>query len=79
MLKKISIVLVAAFGVLLALPTLWPNSVRFLPAMFHPISLGLDLKGGAQLLLSVDTDAMMKERANGLYESVRGAMLNREK
>ncbi|MDR1071391.1 MAG: protein translocase subunit SecD, partial [Rickettsiales bacterium] len=71
--------LVAAFGVLLALPTLWQGSVRFLPSMFHPISLGLDLKGGAQLLLSVDTDAMMKERANGLYESVRGAMLNREK
>jgi preprotein translocase subunit SecD len=79
MLKKISILFIAAFGVLLALPTLWRGSARFLPAMFHPIGLGLDLKGGAQLLLAVDIDTMMKEKANGLYEAARGALLNRDK
>ncbi|MDR3208634.1 MAG: protein translocase subunit SecD [Rickettsiales bacterium] len=79
MLKKMSIIFVAVFGILLALPTVWLGSTRFLPPMFHPISLGLDLKGGAQLLLAVDTDAMMRERANGLYETVRGAMMNRDK
>jgi preprotein translocase subunit SecD len=77
MLKKISIIIVTLFGVLFALPTIWPTTTKYLP--FSPINLGLDLKGGAQLLLSVDTDTILKEKANGLYEEVRNAMLDREK
>lgn len=79
MLKKISIIFIAAFGVLLALPTIWSGSMRFLPSWFHPVSLGLDLKGGAQLLLAVDSDAMFREKSNGLHETVRTAMMDREK
>jgi preprotein translocase subunit SecD len=79
MFKKIAIAFVAVVGVLMAFPTIWPSSTAFLPSMFRPISLGLDLKGGAQLLLAVDTDAMFREKSAGLYEAVRGAMLNREK
>ena len=79
MFKKIAIVLVAAVGVLMAVPTIWSGAGSFLPRAFRPISLGLDLKGGAQLLLAVDTDAMFREKSAGLYEAVRSAMLNREK
>ncbi|MDR2268702.1 MAG: protein translocase subunit SecD [Rickettsiales bacterium] len=79
MLKKISIIFVAVFGVLLALPTVWSGSMRFLPSWFHPVSLGLDLKGGAQLLLAVDSDAMFREKSNSLYETIRGTLLDREK
>jgi len=74
MLKKIGIILVAVIGVLLAVPTLVPDA-----GFFHPIALGLDLKGGAQLLLAVDADSMFKDRANGLYETARTALMNRDK
>lgn len=79
MLKKITIVIVAIVGVLMAFPTIWPGASTFLPSAFNPVSLGLDLKGGAQLLLAVDVDAMFKERSAVLYESVRSAMLNRDR
>ena len=61
MLKRIVITLVAVFGVLLAVPTIFPSSAKYFPSWIQPISLGLDLKGGAQLLLEVDTDTMMRE------------------
>ncbi|MDR2769825.1 MAG: protein translocase subunit SecD, partial [Rickettsiales bacterium] len=75
--KKILTLAVAAFGVAMAMPTILPKTAGYMPAA--PISLGLDLRGGAQLLLAVDVDAMMKEKGASLYDSVRGAMLNREK
>jgi preprotein translocase subunit SecD len=77
MLKKISIVLVTMLGLLAAVPTIWTPVEKYLP--FHSINLGLDLKGGAQLLLSVDTDAIIKEKSASLYEEVRSSMLDREK
>jgi len=77
MLKKISILLVAFLGVLMAVPTLYQKGEKFLP--FHPLSMGLDLKGGAQILLAVDTDTLFKEKANAVYDGVRSALINREK
>jgi len=79
MLKKLAIVFVALFGVLLAVPTMFPKTTRYLPSWMHPISLGLDLKGGAQLLLEVDTDTMLREKNAQLYEEVRSAMIDRNK
>ena len=63
MLKKLAIVFVALFGVLLAVPTMFPGVARHFPSWMHPISLGLDLKGGAQLLLEVDTNTMFQEKS----------------
>ena len=63
MFKKLAIVFVALFGVLLAVPTMFPGTSRYLPSWMHPISLGLDLKGGAQLLLEVDTNTMFQEKS----------------
>ncbi len=79
MFKKLAIIFVAIFGVLLSVPTIFPNSGKFFPSWIHPISLGLDLKGGAQLLLEVDTDTMFKEKSVQLYDSARSALINRDK
>ena len=77
MLKKLAIIFVAVFGVLLALPTINPNLPH--PSWIQPIQLGLDLKGGAQLLLEVDTNTMMREKTVQLYEDVRSSLMNRDK
>ena len=79
MLKKLLIVFVAIFGVLLSVPTMVPNAAKYFPSFMHPISLGLDLKGGAQLLLEVDTKTMFDEKSVQLYDEVRSAMIDRSK
>lgn len=79
MLKKLLVVFVAVFGVLLAVPTMVPGASKYFPSWMHPISLGLDLKGGAQLLLEVDTTTMFQEKSVQLYDEVRSAMIDRSK
>lgn len=79
MLKKLLVVFVAVFGVLLAVPTMVPGASKYFPSWMHPISLGLDLKGGAQLLLEVDTATMFQEKSVQLYDEVRSAMIDRSK
>jgi len=79
MLKKLLIVFVAIFGVLLSVPTMVPGAAKYFPSWMHPISLGLDLKGGAQLLLEVDTKTMFDEKSVQLYDEVRSALIDRAK
>ncbi|MDR1361480.1 MAG: protein translocase subunit SecD [Rickettsiales bacterium] len=79
MLKKLVIVFVAVFGVLLAVPTMWSGGAKYFPSWVSPISLGLDLKGGAQLLLEVDTEQMFREKTTQLYDGARNALINRDK
>jgi len=79
MLKRFVIIFVALFGCLLAVPTLFSGTARHFPSWIGPISLGLDLKGGAQLLLEVNTDVMFAEKANQLYDGARTALINRDK
>ncbi|MBO4583256.1 MAG: protein translocase subunit SecD [Alphaproteobacteria bacterium] len=79
MFKKLLIVFIAIFGVLLSVPTMVPGAAKYLPSWMHPISLGLDLKGGAQLLLEVDTKTMLEEKSVQLYDEVRSAMIDRSK
>ena len=79
MLKKLLVIFVAVFGVLMAVPTMVPNAAKYFPSWMHPISLGLDLKGGAQLLLEVDTTTMLREKSEQLYDEVRSAMIDRSK
>ncbi len=47
----------------------WPSWVPTKQA-----NLGLDLQGGAHLLLEVDVAAVTKERLEGLLDEVRNAM-----
>ena len=79
MFKKLAIILISLFGVLLAIPTISPKLAPYFPSWIKPIPLGLDLKGGAQLLLEVDTNVMIKEKAAQLYDEVRSAMIDRNK
>ncbi|MDW2995197.1 MAG: protein translocase subunit SecD [Alphaproteobacteria bacterium] len=79
MFKKLAVIFVAAFCVLLAVPTISPKLAPYFPSWIQPVSLGLDLKGGAQLLLEVDTDTMFKEKNEQLYEETRSALIDRNK
>ena len=79
MFKKLAIIFVAVFCVLLAVPTMMPGAAKYFPSWIRPIPLGLDLKGGAQLLLEVDTDTMMREKSAQLYEETRSALTDRDK
>lgn len=79
MFKKLAIVFIAMFGVLLAVPTIAPKLAPYFPSWIQPIPLGLDLKGGAQLLLEVDTNVMLKEKTAQLYDEARSALIDRNK
>lgn len=79
MFKKLAIIFVAVFGVLLAVPTMSPKLAPYFPSWIQPIPLGLDLKGGAQLLLEVDTDTMFREKSAQLYDEVRSSLIDRDK
>ena len=79
MFKKLAIIFVAVFGVLLAVPTMSPKLAPYFPSWIKPIPLGLDLKGGAQLLLEVDTTTMFQEKAAQLYDETRSALIDRDK
>lgn len=69
--KSILIWVVCALGVILSLPNFvkpgtlpdWLYTPRF--------NLGLDLQGGAYLLLQVDLDSLVKERLDGTIDAVR--------
>ena len=79
MFKKLAIIFVAVFGVLLAVPTMIPSLAPYFPSWSQPIQLGLDLKGGAQLLLEVDTNTMMRDKTAQLYEDARSALIDRDR
>lgn len=75
--KIILITAVIVFGVLYSMPNLvgkdgreWmANNLSFLPN--KSINLGLDLQGGAHILLDVDMDTVYAEHMEGLAESLR--------
>ena len=79
MFKKLAVIFIALFGVLLAVPTISPKLAPYFPGWIKPIPLGLDLKGGAQLLLEVDTQTMLKDKAAQLYDDARSALIDRDK
>ncbi|MDR2099104.1 MAG: protein translocase subunit SecD [Rickettsiales bacterium] len=72
--KLFTVLAVLAASIILALPTFLPIERRMrLPAFMrdNEISLGLDLKGGAYILLEADTDAVVRERYSILKDTVR--------
>jgi preprotein translocase subunit SecD len=73
--KTFLILGICFFGVVFASPNLLTHEQRsHLPEWMRPLSLGLDLQGGSQLLLEVDTQAGLKDQLNTLVDSVRGAL-----
>ena len=79
MFKKLAILFVAIFGVLLVVPTISPSASKYFPSWIKPVPLGLDLKGGAQLLLEVDTATMFNDKNAQLYDDVRTALIDRNR
>ncbi len=74
--KKILIAFVCAFGVIYALPNFMPSTFKDLPswAPSKTVNLGLDLQGGAHLLMQVETEAVIQERLQATEETVRGEL-----
>lgn len=76
--KKISVLIVCVLAFLYTMPNLagadtrqWlsANMPSWLPN--KTINLGLDLQGGAHLLLEVDVDTVLKERADDILQTAR--------
>ena len=74
--KTASIIGVLLIGILLAVPSLMPESTaKQLHLGFAPrINLGLDLAGGSHILLEADTADVAKTRLSNMEDSVRLAM-----
>jgi protein-export membrane protein SecD len=69
--ERVMIVLaVCLVGIFFAVPNFMPSSVK-LPSWWQPVSLGLDLRGGSNLLLQVDIDEVLRERMSTLEDSAR--------
>ncbi|MBM3523204.1 MAG: protein translocase subunit SecD [Alphaproteobacteria bacterium] len=63
---------VCALGVLLSIPAFLPRETLGLPGWFpwRHVGLGLDLRGGAYLLLEVDMQAVVRDRLTRIREDV---------
>ena len=64
--------LIALLGVLLVLPN-FPTARQWFPSFLpaKPITLGLDLQGGAFFRLEVDTSNVLKDYYDGIYDVAR--------
>ncbi len=74
--KVISIVLGTLLAVLIVIPSLLPPDTkasleRSMPLAVRTIVLGLDLQGGAHLLLEVDSASVTKTQVDSLRDDVR--------
>jgi protein-export membrane protein SecD len=72
--KIIAIVAVCLAGILLTLPNFFPREkLQGLPAWVpvKQMTLGLDLQGGAHVLLEIDSPGIVKDRVDVLRDDVR--------
>lgn len=72
--KTFAVLFAVLFGVFFSLPNVLPQQTLDALPGFMPkqkLNLGLDLQGGSQILLEVDTDALRKERITNMVEDVR--------
>ena len=71
--KRISCLLVCFIAVVLALPNFVDIKTKFLPS--KKLNLGLDLRGGSQLLLKIDFNTYMLEQNQVLMANIRSALI----
>lgn len=72
--KLVAYGLIIAFGCLFAAPNLFPSSQLAAWPSWLPtkqVALGLDLKGGAHLLLEIDSQALQKEQLQSLLDDAK--------
>lgn len=73
--------IVILLGVICAIPSVLPVSMRAQVAQYLPIpaiNLGLDLAGGSHILLEADTSQLAQTRLESLEDGVRAAMRRSE-
>ena len=68
--RVLIILAICLVGIFFAVPNFLPQNMK-LPSWWQPVSLGLDLQGGSNLLLQVDFDNVMKERMSTIEDSAR--------
>jgi preprotein translocase subunit SecD len=71
-LKSAIILGVCLLGAILCIPNLMSAPASWLP--WRQVHLGLDLRGGSYLLLEVDLKTVVKDRLEGLLDSVRQSL-----
>ena len=74
--RIIAVIAAIVLGMLVALPNVMSrDTLAKLPGWVptRQVNLGLDLRGGAYLLLQIDTDTLNKERLETALDSARGA------
>jgi preprotein translocase subunit SecD len=73
--KILSIWAVIAFGILLSVPSFFPQNVTdSWPVRVPRINLGLDLAGGSHLLFEADTDDVARQRLATMYDAIGDEM-----
>lgn len=79
--KTLGIIAAVLFGFLLALPNGVSSDVRekFPELMQRTVNLGLDLQGGAHMLLEVDLTSVLEQALDNELEAVRSAFRDAER
>jgi preprotein translocase subunit SecD len=75
--RIILVAVVTAMGIAFAFPNFVPQSARDALPSFMPrqaINLGLDLQGGSQLLLEIDTTAMQRQQLDNIADQMATAL-----
>lgn len=68
--RVLIILAICLVGIFFAVPNIMPKSVK-LPSWWQPVSLGLDLQGGSNLLLEVNLKEVIRERMGLLEDAAR--------
>ena len=73
--KIVLIGVMCAAGIFFSIPNFMSRETQDkMPSWFKPISLGLDLRGGSQLLLQVDLKAVIDEQLNAVLDATRSSL-----
>ena len=78
--RVILVLVVTALGIAFAVPNVLPQNVReSLPPFFQrTINLGLDLRGGSQLLLEVDVATLRRQQLDNIADQMAAALREAE-
>lgn len=68
--KVLLILAICLAGIFFAVPNFVPAGTK-LPSWWQPVSLGLDLRGGSNLLLQVDMDEVLRDKMSAMEDSAR--------
>lgn len=78
--RVILVLAVSLFGIAVALPNVLPERIRaqLPPFMQQTLNLGLDLRGGSQLLLEIDVDTLQRQQLENISDQMAAALREAE-